>query len=261
MTLQKKWVEQAFSGAAATYDEAAVLQYEVAVELLEILKKSGVHPRSMLDIGCGTGRVTQELAHYWSIPVTAIDCASGMIDYAERYYSESSIHYVCADVEAFSFPSAHYDLVWSNFALQWCVDLAGILQKIHDSLVDSGVLAFTLPGKDTLQELKTLWRSMDHYDHVNDFISEKSLLNLLKQTDFEIIVFSRQQKIQWYPEVKSIVRALRQVGVHNSLAHRAPGLTGKKRWEKLVSGYEIYRDTNKGLPVTYTVYQVVARKK
>ncbi len=258
MSIQKPWVKQAFSAAASTYDEAAVLQYEVANKLFEMLKKMGVHPQKMLDIGCGTGRITQELTNYWSSVVTAIDCASGMIDYAKKNHSEASIDYLYADVEDFIFPLAQYDLVWSNFALQWCVDLKGLFKKINHSLTGGGIFAFTLPGEHTLRELKTLWRSMDPYDHVNDFISADELSSLLKAAGFEIIVFSQQEKIQWHADVKSILRALRQVGVHNTLADRAPGLTGKKHWEKLANAYEIYRDTNKGLPVTYEVYQGVA---
>jgi malonyl-CoA O-methyltransferase len=48
-------VRRNFARAAATYDEAAVLQREVASRMLERLDYVKIAPQRVLDVGCGTG--------------------------------------------------------------------------------------------------------------------------------------------------------------------------------------------------------------
>jgi len=261
MTLEKHWIARGFSVAATSYDATACLQYETGLALFDQLKKSGIHSHHLLDMGCGTGRMTHVLAQYWlDNSITAIDCASGMIKYANHEYSHPSIHYVCADIEDFNFPSEAYDVIWSNFSLQWCFNLTALFEKLKNSLTQQSVLAFSIPVETTLHELKTSWQSIDGYDHVNEFISSPVLLSLLRKSGFEIISLAQEKKIQWHPDFQSIVRSLRGVGVHNVHNTRAPGLTGKRHWQALMNAYERYRVPNQGLPVTYDIISILAGK-
>ena len=52
--LDRREVRSAFERAAATYDEAAVLQREIAGRLLERLDYVRLSPVRVLDAGCGT---------------------------------------------------------------------------------------------------------------------------------------------------------------------------------------------------------------
>ncbi len=260
MALEKHWIARGFSAAAVTYDAAAQIQYQAALELLVQIEFSGVQPQRLLDVGCGTGRVTQELAHYWQQPVIGIDCASGMITYAQQQYAHPLIHYICSEIEKYSFEPDQYDLIFSNFALQWCEDLADVFKQLAYGLAQDGLLAFTLPGEQTLNELKSIWRGIDGYDHVNDFVSAVDLEQQLSAAGVQVISLTQEKKIHWHPDVQSIVRSLRGVGVHNVHNTRAPGLTGKKQWQALMQAYEAYRVPNQGLPVTYDIISVIVKK-
>lgn len=95
-----------FSRACNTYEDWAIPQRESA-EILRSLKKL---EGSVLDIGCGTGFVSQGLEK-----VVGIDIALGMAKlYKERFGSA-----VVADAHNLPFVDKSFDYVVSNFSLHW----------------------------------------------------------------------------------------------------------------------------------------------
>jgi malonyl-CoA O-methyltransferase len=60
-TLDRHRLRRAFERAAASYDQAAVLQREIGGRLLERLDLIKLKPESIVDVGCGTGTITAAL--------------------------------------------------------------------------------------------------------------------------------------------------------------------------------------------------------
>src|SRR5690606_9000702 len=121
----KVWLRRSFERAAAGYDEVAVLQREVGERLVERLQLVRMQPRRILDVGAGTGRLTQMLRRrYRQAEVIALDLAPAMLKLAKRRGSWWRPQpCICADAEALPLASASVDLIVSNFALHWCHDL------------------------------------------------------------------------------------------------------------------------------------------
>src|SRR5512138_1387946 len=70
---------RAFGRAAATYDEAAVLEREVAARMAQRLDYIKLVPSAILDAGCGTGEATAELAaRYPAARIVGVDAALPM---------------------------------------------------------------------------------------------------------------------------------------------------------------------------------------
>ncbi|MFH0886555.1 MAG: methyltransferase [bacterium] len=77
--IDKNKVRKHFNKSAATYDEYAGLQKRIAEELVEQVKSLGIKPRSILDIGAGTGYVSLSLAKVFpQSKVVSFDIAHGM---------------------------------------------------------------------------------------------------------------------------------------------------------------------------------------
>src|SRR5689334_12941839 len=72
-------VRRAFGRAAATYDDAAVLEREVATRMAQRLDYIKLAPSAILDAGCGTGEASAELAaRFPAAQVVGLDAAFPM---------------------------------------------------------------------------------------------------------------------------------------------------------------------------------------
>ncbi|HKF95748.1 MAG TPA: malonyl-[acyl-carrier protein] O-methyltransferase BioC, partial [Gammaproteobacteria bacterium] len=59
LRVDKRRVRRAFEQSAASYDDVAALQQEVARRMLERLDLIRIQPATILDLGSGTGQVTR----------------------------------------------------------------------------------------------------------------------------------------------------------------------------------------------------------
>jgi trans-aconitate 2-methyltransferase len=95
----------------------------------------------ILDLGCGDGVLTAELASL--VPqgfVTGIDGSSGMIDTA-RKLERANLHFRLLDINQLDY-SNEFDLVFSNATLHWIKDHDRLLKNVYRSLKKEGVLRF-----------------------------------------------------------------------------------------------------------------------
>jgi malonyl-CoA O-methyltransferase len=110
-----------FSNAANTYSEYAIVQQQAAQQLLQWA--APLLPNTIytaVDIGCGTGFVTQQLLlHYPTISIEAIDIAPGMLNAAQQALeNRSNIKWTLADGETYQ-PNVTADLAISGMCFQW----------------------------------------------------------------------------------------------------------------------------------------------
>lgn len=76
-------------------------------QLLEWLRRSGVTPKTSMDLACGTG-ILCEILHKQGIRASGMDFSAGMIDIARE--SSPHIHYDVADMITYR-PERQFDLV------------------------------------------------------------------------------------------------------------------------------------------------------
>ncbi len=74
--VNKAQVQKNFSQNAVTYDQYAVVQKEMAWKLLLKIRRTGQCFQNILEIGCGTGFLTELLAREYPLAqITATDIA------------------------------------------------------------------------------------------------------------------------------------------------------------------------------------------
>ena len=127
---------------------------EPFLAILERLKLDG--NESILDLGCGSGENTIELARRsphgdaWGIDSSAamIDAANKLLEGVEPEV-RARVTFQLADIREFSGEAPpEYSLVFSNAALQWVPGHREIFQHIYGALYPGGRVVVQMPKND-----------------------------------------------------------------------------------------------------------------
>ena len=253
--LDKRRVRRAFEGSAASYDDFAVLQREVARRLLERLDVLRVKPATIVDVGAGTGHATGELLRrYRGSRVLALDVAMAMLRKSARAGNwRRRPSPVCGDAEALPLADACVDMIYSSLTLQWCNDLERALREMRRVLKPDGVLLFTTVGPDTLKELRASWAEADAYAHVNRFIDMHDVGDTVMRAGFADPVMEMEMMCLTYRGVPQLMRELKWLGARNNMHGRPRGLTGRQRYQRAEQAYERLRTPEGMLPASYEI--------
>lgn len=138
-------IENKLKTYAKEYDKNAIAQREAAYELNNLLPNKADR---VLDIGCGSGRVSEYF--YSSIKpkeMIAIDKSQDMIIEAIKKYSHSNISYENEDIHTLSI-NKKFDVIIANSSLQWFEDIDLALSVIYQHLSNQGNLFIQTPFKD-----------------------------------------------------------------------------------------------------------------
>lgn len=125
------------------YTRASTHQREWGTKLIESLKLNG--DERILDLGCGDGVLTLELAR--RVPrgaVVGIDASTGMLDVARRKVSRN-LNFDLLDIDALSY-DREFHVVFSNATLHFVKDHPRLLENTHRALHDEGVLRCSFGG-------------------------------------------------------------------------------------------------------------------
>src|SRR5580658_282898 len=125
---------------------------EPFLAILERLKLRG--DESIIDLGCGSGENTVELAR--RAPrgkAIGLDSSAAMIEAANKVLEgvepevRARLSFVLGDIAKFD-AANEYDVVFSNAALQWVPGHREIFQHIFDALVPGGRVVVQMPKND-----------------------------------------------------------------------------------------------------------------
>lgn len=257
MSLDKLKIKHAFSNASMTYDSVAQLQREVGRELLTKFLSQKL-TGNVIDIGCGTGFLTQALLPDCdNVNLIALDLALPMLR-ATREKLVDSVSYVCADAENLPFAKNSIDTLLSNVALQWCQPIDKALNELRQILKPDGTLIFSTFGSQTLCELKIAWASVDNFTHVNTFYNAQQLQTALQQAGFNNLEIKVEQYLPCYESVLDLMRELKHIGAHNVNSARSKHLTTKKTLQTLLKNYP--RSNSGEIIATFEVIFVKAKQ-
>lgn len=243
-----------FERAADGYDEYAVLQRQIAEEMLERLSSVTIKPERVIDVGCGTGFCTRRLHKTWpSAHITGLDLASSMVQQASGQKGWLSKQSYCqADATVLPVRTASMDVVFSNLMLQWC-DPVAAFSEFRRVLKDDGLLMFSSFGPDTLKELRQSWAAVDKRPHVIDFADMHDHGDALLQAGFREPVMDVDRYTLTYSDVLGLLRDLHGIGSRNVMPGRRSGLMGREALRNLEQAYQQLADNEGRLPASYEV--------
>jgi trans-aconitate 2-methyltransferase len=134
---------------AETYDEVSDPQFSWGMEVLERLELRG--DETALDAGCGSGRVTAELAKRLpSGHVIAVDGSEAMIAKARDRLGDT-VTYLVADLSELALAEP-VDLIFSTATFHWIVDHDLLFERLRTALRPGGRLVAQCGGQGNVAE-------------------------------------------------------------------------------------------------------------
>ena len=220
---RRQRIGEAFS-AARDYDHHAHVQRRVAQGLAERIAALDLpdNPR-VLEIGCGTGFLTEALAEReiggeWLIT----DLSPAMVERCRhRLGARPGWRYAALDGEHGAPPEdARFDLITSSMTLQWFDDLPAAIARLLGWLAPGGVLAFTTLAAATFAE----WRAAHRAEGLEPGTPPLPALAALNAVlpHRQLAPHRVEHLDDAYPGALAFLHALKAIGAGTAARHHRP---------------------------------------
>lgn len=159
---------------------------------------------NIIDMGCGTGELTQVLADRFSQSrVLGIDSSAEMLAKAPR---QDNISFLQQSVEEQLMLPEKWDAIVANASLQWVEDHALLFPRIIEKLQPGGQLAVQMPSQNENilnQILYTLVHESPFYNVLEGAIRHSPVLSLDEYT--RILISNDAEDVIVYQKVYPII--------------------------------------------------------
>lgn len=151
-----------FDATAEAYDDLLHHNLQGAARLVDALPDGDY--ADVLDVGCGTGFVTQRMVErFGPLRVTGVDPSAGMLDVFREKLAALPVEatLVAGGVHDMDVPEGAFDAVVSGMAFHWFPDKPGAIAAMARRLRPGGVLGLVASGAGTDREFEAVLRGID----------------------------------------------------------------------------------------------------
>lgn len=290
--IDKSIVRKRFNRHASEYDRYAMVQKEMADKLVEQLAEQLTRPDRLpvdspsriLEIGSGTGYLTEKLAAMWpQAHIDAVDLSEAMVEEAQTRLgrSASRCRFIVGDAERWaeetlSEPGSRgnedrgiYDIIVSNATFQWFVDPEQTTKRLLRLLQRGGVFAFSTFGPRTFHELHESFRlaeaelGLPHLPHGQTFIPHTAWQQWLCESTV-IHKSERYARVMKYRSVREFLDHVRRIGAGNASTlpdGQRTGGANKALFRLMFERYGERFGDDTGIRATYDIFLFVCKKR
>ncbi len=253
LELEKQRIRYCFNRAKHTYDQHCQTQSKVGETLINCLQQYKKNFNHILDLGCGTGLVTQNLAAALQYKeFMAIDIAEHLLKIADVRLRNWGVKVCLADFDRTPCGENKFDLVFSNMALQWSLNIENSLQEINRIMQPNGYLICSLPIKGTFQEMKNRLYQLSGEEYFNDFFDLHELSDKITNAGYALL----EQKVDCHATNFSsffeMLYSIKHVGAN----YKKQKINGIKLQRKFLTQIE-----QKNIALTYKIALIIAKKQ
>jgi malonyl-CoA O-methyltransferase len=270
--IDKEKLKRRFSRNIKHYDKYANVQKKMGDNLIKNIKNDNSNIKHILEIGCGTGYVTQRLINYFpDAQVTAVDIAPGMIEHVKSTIQCDHVNFICGDIEEMDLNNK-YDLIISNATFQWFNHLNKTVNKLISLLDKNGILCFSIFGKNTFKELHEAFYKAKQIFNISEQVSPSQKfysLNELKDICNDIINrnnlndikvnSSESYECEYFNSCTEFLYSVKKIGANNSQSNRT--IMTPDFIEKVVEIYDKdYSENDRVVASYHTLYFYIKYK-
>jgi malonyl-CoA O-methyltransferase len=256
LTPHHKTVPSRFSEAAGDYNSHARIQKQVSTWLWEWLQSQlpdDYKPEAALDIGSGTGFMTQLLLDKFDCPVHAIDIAPGMIEWIHEQIDSPRLHTHLLDGQYLSIDrlsAPRQSLLVSSMCVQW---FKNIEQALRRWLALSNTVAFSVLLDGSFEAWHQAHMKTGQIAGLQTLPTENQLKNHLTQLQSEGLIqeisFKSKEFLDHHFDGLSFARSLRAIGADTPRVNHNPA-----------NLRTVIRELGKGCTMNYKVGFVFLRR-
>ena len=273
-------IARRFDKHAGTYDNFSLIQKDMSRECIDILRKMAgeyqFHPKSILELGSGTGHLTSLLCKTFpDAYITALDCAPSMIKIAsDKLGEQRNLELLVANIEDFE-PQNTYDLIISNATIQWLSNPKEQMRYLNGFLTERSVSLHLTFGPKTFQEIRHCMteaiacrnRRDSGEQELNDLDTNSAgLQNMVTANSASIwkeiftdqklryVSLDSEERILTYTTALSLLESIRKTGAsYTTSLHLKPS--------ELLKAIDLYNNLyacENGVRATYEIIKIVA---
>lgn len=277
-------IRRQFNRSANSYDAHAHVQRMMSDHLAKAFigwkNKRNIAEPKILEIGCGTGTLTEILVNEWpSASITALDIAPAMIKLAEQRVlsneanrdgilknTSERISFIQADVEVWAEDAqeSSHDLIVSNACFQWLSNPRQTLGHLRRMLRQGGLLIFTTFGPATFCEMHNAFNEVYRASAVEPqrhglwFLSTNEWSCLLKQSGFSSIQSESYIQTEKYASARDFLHSVKAMGASTSEANTMRGLSSRRLFANMYMEYEEKFSIQGGVAASYELLLIQA---
>lgn len=258
---EQKTIASRFSASSATYDRAAVVQPMVVEKVFHMLARVGAVDR-ILEIGCGTGSLTEKLVgRFPETWIDAVDVSDKMIALSQRRLAGNSrIRWIISTVGDLP-GTAVYPLIVSSSSLHWISPVDTGLIKLSLLLRDGGYLIFALMVDGTLGELRECrLRVAAHKPPLGSLPSTKQVRHALRNAGLRVLENREETERISYPSAAVLLQGVHDQGSTGGRISLSAAPMNRGELRRLVMDYDASYKSDGGVYATYCVSYFVAKK-
>jgi trans-aconitate 2-methyltransferase len=202
------------------YEKASSHQKEWGEKLIGELALRGTE--RILDLGCGDGTLTAQLATLVPMgEVVGVDSSQGMIEVAQPK-RRANLQFLLMDINSLDF-AEEFDVVFSNATLHWVTDHQRLFDNVQRALCAGGVARFNFAADGNCSRfLKVIRESMGLVSfsrYFEDFLwpwympSVEEYKVLVKDSGFGSAKVRGENADRFFPDAEALVRWIDQPSI------------------------------------------------
>ena len=232
-------VTPVFEQFATSYDAATPIQSQVAEHLAQLIVRchTGVTDMCVVDVGCGTGKLTQAVmskflqnAALASAQLYGVDTAASMLAIWQQRVthllsmplsstpvsslptSPMTLHSqaLCANMADMALANQSADLVMSSFALHWTSP--SVIAELGRIVKTKGQLHLAIPVAGSFHEVRQRFPKLPVFDFLPSHAWLAAIETLRQQRQGTLMYQAEQSFAVSYDNLKSLLKNLKQMG-------------------------------------------------
>ena len=247
------------------YSKNNTLQYNFAMKILS--KISFDRKARVLDIGCGDGVITNEIATIVSDGcVIGTDISTPMVEFAtKQYLSQANLRFLTMDASNNIFRE-QFDIITSFNCLHWVHDQQSALSGIACAAAPGAQIALLLSHKKSLYHfvLDNLCESSKWKSYFADFVSPRSFFEIntykemILKSGLQIVDLNEEEMIYTYRTKSQLKNFFSAAG---SQIKQIPDLKKDEFLNDFVTEYITQSKCGEDeIPLSFWCLQVIALK-